>query len=58
MLYSGDIGRFRQPGKVGAPEIPKEKIDYLVVEGTYGDRLHVDREREKARFFQSLKSQK
>ncbi len=58
MLYSGDIGRFRQPWKVGAPEIPKEKIDYLVVEGTYGDRLHVDREREKARFFQSLKSQK
>lgn len=38
ILFSGDIGRFNDP-VMKAPSKP-EKADYLVVESTYGDRLH------------------
>ncbi|MEI6426240.1 MAG: MBL fold metallo-hydrolase [Candidatus Absconditabacteria bacterium] len=54
VLYTGDIGRFKDPGKVGVPQIPKEKLDYMIIEGTYGNALHVDRTYEKRRFIDEL----
>ena len=38
IIFSGDIGRTDDP-MLDAPDKP-EKADYLVVESTYGDRLH------------------
>jgi metallo-beta-lactamase family protein len=37
-LFSGDLGRFDDPIMVD-PESPRE-ADYLIVESTYGDRIH------------------
>jgi metallo-beta-lactamase family protein len=39
LLFSGDVGRFPQlviPG----PATPEDGFDYLLLESTYGDRLH------------------
>ncbi len=38
VLFSGDLGRFPQL-VIAEPEVP-EGADYLLVESTYGDRLH------------------
>jgi metallo-beta-lactamase family protein len=38
ILFSGDIGRLHDP--VMKPPAKIQKADYLVVESTYGDRLH------------------
>ena len=38
LLFSGDLGRHDDPIMV-APE-PPPAVDYLIVESTYGDRLH------------------
>lgn len=38
IIFSGDLGRFGDP-VMRDPELPGE-TDYLVVESTYGDRLH------------------
>jgi metallo-beta-lactamase family protein len=40
VLFSGDIGRPDRP-IVRSPNIP-DKADYVVIESTYGDRLHED----------------
>ncbi len=39
ILFSGDLGRFPQiviPG----PAVPEDGFDYMLLESTYGDRLH------------------
>ncbi|MBI1215008.1 MAG: MBL fold metallo-hydrolase [Alphaproteobacteria bacterium] len=38
VLFSGDIGRLNDP--VMKPPVAIEQADYLLVESTYGDRLH------------------
>jgi metallo-beta-lactamase family protein len=38
IVFSGDLGRPNDP-VIRPPEVPRP-ADYLVVEGTYGDRLH------------------
>jgi metallo-beta-lactamase family protein len=38
ITFSGDLGRMEDP--VMVPPAPVEKTDYLVVESTYGDRVH------------------
>lgn len=38
ILFSGDLGRLYDP--VMKPPVPVAYTDYLVVESTYGDRLH------------------
>jgi metallo-beta-lactamase family protein len=38
ILFSGDIGRLNDP--IMKAPVPIEQADYLVVESTYGDRLH------------------
>jgi metallo-beta-lactamase family protein len=40
IVFSGDLGRLNDP--VMKPPVPVEEADYLVVESTYGDRLHGD----------------
>jgi metallo-beta-lactamase family protein len=38
ILFSGDIGRLHDP--IMKPPVSIEATDYLVIESTYGDRLH------------------
>jgi metallo-beta-lactamase family protein len=38
ILFSGDLGRFQDP--MMRPPTQVRAVDYLVVESTYGDRLH------------------
>jgi metallo-beta-lactamase family protein len=38
ILFSGDIGRLNDP--IMKPPVAIESTDYLVIESTYGDRLH------------------
>jgi metallo-beta-lactamase family protein len=38
VLFSGDIGRYNEP--ILNDPAPVEEADYLLVESTYGDRLH------------------
>ncbi|MBU9541388.1 MBL fold metallo-hydrolase [Burkholderia multivorans] len=40
LAFSGDLGRYRDP--IMQPPLPPVYADYLVVESTYGDRLHPD----------------
>ncbi len=39
ILFSGDLGRFPQL-ILRAPETPEDVFDYMLLESTYGDRLH------------------
>ncbi len=39
VLFSGDLGRPDRP-IVRDPNIPRDDIDYVIVESTYGDRVH------------------
>ncbi len=40
ILFSGDLGRANDP--VMKPPVHMQSVDYLVLESTYGDRLHED----------------
>lgn len=42
-LYTGDLGRVKQPTLAWVPEIPRENFDYIITEGTYAGRTHNDR---------------
>lgn len=39
ILFSGDLGRFPQL-ILPEPEVPEDGFDYMLLESTYGDRLH------------------
>jgi len=39
ILFSGDLGRFPQL-IIPEPVVPKDGFDYMLLESTYGDRLH------------------
>lgn len=45
-MYTGDIGRTKQPSLTGKPDLPTETIDYVITEGTYAGRTHQDRDGE------------
>lgn len=45
IVFSGDIGRWNRP-ILHDPEPPPE-ADYLVIESTYGDRVHINADTEK-----------
>ncbi len=38
VMFTGDLGRYRATG--GHPDAPPGPADYVVMESTYGDRLH------------------
>jgi metallo-beta-lactamase family protein len=40
IIFSGDVGRYQDP--IMFPPEPLPDADYLVIESTYGDRLHED----------------
>jgi metallo-beta-lactamase family protein len=40
LLFSGDLGRYDDP--IMVEPAPPPPVDYLIVESTYGDRLHPD----------------
>ncbi len=44
ILFTGDLGRLRQGASqmLGSGPEPPDNVDYLVMESTYGDRLHPD----------------
>ncbi len=44
VLHSGDLGRGDHPLLVGPHEIPAEHYDAVVVESTYGDRKHPEKD--------------
>ncbi|MGO8791796.1 MAG: MBL fold metallo-hydrolase RNA specificity domain-containing protein [Terriglobia bacterium] len=39
LLFSGDLGRFPQM-VIPEPSVPEDGFDYMLLESTYGDRLH------------------
>jgi len=39
LLFSGDVGRFPQM-VIPEPAVPEDGFDYMLLESTYGDRLH------------------
>ena len=39
ILFSGDLGRFPQL-IIPEPAVPEDGFDYMLLESTYGDRLH------------------
>jgi metallo-beta-lactamase family protein len=39
ILFSGDLGRFPQM-VIPGPAVPEDGYDYMLLESTYGDRLH------------------
>jgi len=41
ICYTGDLGHGMSP-ILNPPAVPKEDIDYLIIESTYGDRRHED----------------
>jgi metallo-beta-lactamase family protein len=41
LVFSGDLGRTGLP-IIRDPEYPERPIDYVVMESTYGDRVHAD----------------
>ncbi|MPV69306.1 MBL fold metallo-hydrolase RNA specificity domain-containing protein [Burkholderia sp. BE17] len=53
LAFSGDLGRYHDP--IMQPPTPPAHADYLVVESTYGDRLHPasDPETELAELFEN-----
>lgn len=48
LLFSGDLGNVRRP-LIRDPQMPSE-ADYVIVESTYGDRLHGERPDYEAQF--------
>lgn len=42
ILFSGDVGRLNDP--IMTPPVKIQEADYLVLESTYGDRLHEDKD--------------
>lgn len=43
LLFSGDLGRVRDPLALGKPDIVKEKLSFVMMESTYGGRIHESR---------------
>lgn len=57
-MFSGDLGRSKQPNLCGRPGIPSETLDYVMLEGTYGDRVHEDRFEQVDKLMEELNSAK
>ncbi len=58
LLFSGDLGRSKQPGLCGKPDIPTEEISYMMLEGTYAGRIHNDRMSETSKLIDDINHSK
>lgn len=54
LFYSGDFCGFRQ-NTIEAASIPKLRPDVAIIESTYGDKLHANREIEEERLIDTVK---
>lgn len=54
LMMSGDLSLSEQRA-VGQAKIPRHKVDALVLESTYGGRLHANRQAEEKRLIDTLK---
>lgn len=43
LLFSGDLGRVKDSLALGKPDIVKEKLSFVMIESTYGGRIHESR---------------
>ena len=50
LAFAGDLGR-KDGIILPAPQMPKSKINYLMIESTYGDRIHPERQQEINKLF-------
>lgn len=57
-MYTGDIGRSKQPSLTGKPDLPPEPMDYVITESTYAGRTHKDRFGEVAKVIKDLQDAK
>ncbi|MBP6910789.1 hypothetical protein KBC03_04330 [Patescibacteria group bacterium] len=53
-MFTGDMGRSKQPALCGKPAIPKEELSYVMMEGTYAGRVHNDRMAETAKLIDEI----
>lgn len=54
IMYTGDMGRSKQPGLSGKPAIPREELSYVMMEGTYAGRVHNDRMAERDKLIDDI----
>ncbi len=57
-LFTGDLGRVKQPTLAWKPEIPHETFDYIITEWTYAGRTHNDRLSENNKIINDIKKAK
>ncbi|MDD2907218.1 MAG: MBL fold metallo-hydrolase [Candidatus Gracilibacteria bacterium] len=55
-LFSGDLGRIRDPNLAGRPGISDFKLDYIQMESTYAGRNHPNRVETEKEFFDEIAS--
>lgn len=58
LLFTGDLGRVKQPPLAGVPEIPQGNYDYVISEWTYAGRNHNDRLTETSKLIAELNAAK
>ncbi|MBR5228145.1 MAG: MBL fold metallo-hydrolase [Clostridia bacterium] len=52
LVYSGDLGNIENP--IICDPAPVDEADYLIMESTYGDRLHPDVQDESVKFIETI----
>jgi len=58
ILFSGDLGRIKQPNISGSPEKISSNVKLVSMEGTYSGRLHKDKKTEKEKLSDILQNSK
>lgn len=56
VLYTGDLGRVKEPILTDIPTAVKEKVNLTLTESTYGNRIHAERSPELKRICEELSS--
>ncbi len=54
LLFTWDLGRFKDPNLAGTPEISDLKLDYLQMETTYAGRVHPEKQESINDFFNAI----
>ncbi|MBB1564432.1 MBL fold metallo-hydrolase [Candidatus Gracilibacteria bacterium] len=56
LLFSGDLGRIKNPNISGTPSQVSNALDYLQVESTYAGKSHPERKQVEKRFFEEIEN--